>query len=172
MRPALPTHLPPPSPPTITRVPFGVSASLRSENAGAPAVSTMTSQCRPVRAKYHRFPLEVAPSGLCRRRPDGHPLAGAAEDAQDLGGLFSRAAEPVRYLGVELDDLAGPEDPVLVADDESQSAGQDVDPLRAVVNPRLGADLAGRNDDLPGLHPVGLPGEGNDGSTLDVAVLE
>ena len=45
-------------------------------------------------------------------------------------------------LGVELGDLAGPEDPVLVAEDEPHPAGQDVDPLVAVVGARLGVDLA------------------------------
>ena len=52
-----------------------------------------------------------------------------------------RAAEPVRDLGVELGDLAGPEHQVLVAEDEPDVAGQDVDPLVAVVGARLGVTL-------------------------------
>ena len=78
----------------------------------------------------------------------------------------------VRHLGVELGDLAGSEDPVAVAEDESQVAGQDVDPLVAVVGPRFGVGLARRDDDLPGLHAVGLSGERDDGPALDAAGSE
>jgi hypothetical protein len=50
----------------------------------------------------------------------------------------------VRDLGVELRDLAGSEDLIPIAEDESQVPRQDVDPFGAVVGPRLGVDLAGR----------------------------
>jgi len=48
-------------------------------------------------------------------------LAGAGEDAQDFGQFGTRAAEPVRDLGVELGDLSESENPVAVAEDESPS---------------------------------------------------
>ena len=50
--------------------------------------------------------------------------------------------------------------------------GQDVDPFVPVVGSRLCIDLAGRDNDLPGLHAVGLHSEGNDGPALDVARFE
>src|SRR5215213_6599504 len=42
----------------------------------------------------------------------------------------------------------------------------------AVVRSWLGFDLAGRNDDLPGLHTVGLPGQWDDRPALDPARFE
>jgi hypothetical protein len=42
-----------------------------------------------------------------RRGSDAHALAGAGEDAQDLGWFVTGAAEPVRDVGVELGDFAG-----------------------------------------------------------------
>ena len=74
--------------------------------------------------------------------------------------------------GVERGDLARPEHPVLVAEDEAHVPGQDVDPLVAVVGARLGGGLAGRDDDLPRLHAVRLPGQRDHGPALDPARLE
>ena len=69
-------------------------------------------------------------------------------------------------------DLARPEHPVLVAENETHVPGQDVDPFVAVVRPRLWGDLAGRDDDLPGLHPIGLPGQRDHRPALDATGLE
>jgi hypothetical protein len=59
---------------------------------------------------------------LWRSGSHAHSFAGSGEDAQDLSGLLPIAAEPVRYRGVELGDLARPEHPVLVAEDEPHLA--------------------------------------------------
>lgn len=50
--------------------------------------------------------------------------------------------------------------------------GQDVDPFVAVVRPWLGGDLAGRDDDLPRLHPVGRSGQRDHHPAFDAARLE
>ena len=60
---------------------------------------------------------------LWRCGSDAHLFAGSGENAQDLSGLLPCAAEPVRYRGVELGNLTGPKDPVLVAEDKSHLAG-------------------------------------------------
>jgi len=86
--------------------------------------------------------------------------------------LVTRAAEPVRHVSVKLNDFAGAENPVLVAEDKTHVAGEDVDPFVAVVCPWLGGDLAGRDDDLPGLHGVELAGERYHRSALDLAGLD
>ena len=79
-------------------------------------------------------------------------ITGSSEDAEDLGRFVAGAAEPVRHLGVELRDLARPEHPVLIAENETEPAGQHVDPFVPVVGARLGVDLARRDHDLPRLH--------------------
>ena len=61
---------------------------------------------------------------LWRCGSDAHSFAGSGEDAQDLSGLLPCAAEPVRYRGVEFGNLARPEHPVLVAEDEPHLARQ------------------------------------------------
>ena len=63
------------------------------------------------------------------------------EDAEDLGGFVPGAAEPVRYLGVELDRLSRSKDPVVVVEHEAHVPGKDVDPLVSVVPSRFGGDL-------------------------------
>ncbi len=69
-----------------------------------------------------RRPLKYSRTLLLRLRmfrADVHSLAGASEDAEDLGGFVAGAAEPVRDLGVELRDLARPEHPVLIAEQQT-----------------------------------------------------
>ena len=58
----------------------------------------------------------LAGPGWCS---DVHVFAGSGEDAQDLGAVLAGAAEPVRHARVELGDLAGAEDPVLVAEHQA-----------------------------------------------------
>ncbi len=114
--------------------------------------------------------LRVSPLQL--RRSDGHSFAGPSEDAEDLDRLVAGAAEPVRHFGVERGDLARPEHPVLVAEHETQVAGKNVDPFVAVMRPWLWDDLAGRDDDLPRLHPLGLAGQWDHRPALDVTRLK
>lgn len=99
-------------------------------------------------------------------------FTGSSEDAKDLRRFVACAAEPVRYVGVELGDLAGAEHPVLVAEDEAHVAGEDVDPFVAVVRPRLRVDFAGGDDDLSGLEGVELPGQRYHRPTFHVARSE
>src|SRR3954454_4261330 len=99
---------------------------------------------------------------LQRRR-----LAGTPEDAEDLGRVCARAAEPVRDRGVEGGNLAGSEHRVLVAEDEAHLTGQDVDPFVPVVCSWFWRALAGGDDDLPRLHSVGLPGQRDHVAPLD-----
>ena len=70
-----------------------------------------------------------------------HALAGPPEEAQHLGRRLTGAAEPVRHPGVELGDLPDAEHQVLVAEDQSHPAGQDVEPLVAVMGSRARASL-------------------------------
>jgi hypothetical protein len=106
------------------------------------------------------------------RCSDRHLFTWPAVDAEDLSGLFSRAAEPVRYRGVELGDLPRSKHPIAITHDESHLPGKDVDPFVTVVSPRLRPHLARRDDDLLCLHTVGLPGQLNDCPALDVSCFE
>jgi len=67
-----------------------------------------------------------------------HALALRAEEHQHLGSLGTGAAEPVRYAGVELGDLAGLHDEVVLGEPQPQPPGQDVHPLVALVGLLLG----------------------------------
>ena len=107
--------------------------------------------------------------GLCA---DVHSLALLSEQAQDLRGLVTGAAEPVRYLGVELRHFAGPEDQIVVSEYEPQATGQDVEPFVALVRPRLGYGVRGGNDHFPGFHAAGLPGQRDDGPPLEAPRLQ
>ena len=108
---------------------------------------------------------------VCSRCPDVHPLAGASEDAEHLGGAVAGAAEPVRHLGVELGCLADTEDQILVAEHEPHPAGEDVEPLEPVVGARVRLDWRRRDDDLPRLDAAG-PGQRQHGAAVDAARLQ
>jgi hypothetical protein len=81
-----------------------------------------------------------------------HALALRAEEHQQLGRLGTGAAKPVRDAGVELGDLAGLHDEVVLGEPQPQPPGQDVHPLIALVGLLLDvAVVAGRgwrDDDL------------------------
>jgi hypothetical protein len=64
---------------------------------------------------------------------------------QDLHGVGIRGAEPVRFAGVELGYLTGPEGEFAFSEDEAQFAGQDVEPFIAVVGHEL---LLARREDV------------------------
>ena len=70
-----------------------------------------------------------------------HPLALRTEHAEHLRGLVAGAAEPVRDPGVELCDLAGAQDQVMVGEHQPHPAGEDVQPLVALVRLQLGVRL-------------------------------
>jgi hypothetical protein len=80
-----------------------------------------------------------------------HALALRAEQRQHLSRLGASAAEPVRDAGVELCDLAGRHDEVVLGQPQPQSPGQDVHPLVTLVGLLLDVGLvgrSGRNDHL------------------------
>src|SRR5690349_862130 len=108
---------------TAPRPYAGRPAPIQAATTRSPASRTRTATAGSCRSS----PLEHRSPG--RLRPDAHPFTGTGEDAQDLGRLLARAAEPVRHLGAELGDLAWPEHPVLVAEHDPHPAGQHVDPL-------------------------------------------
>jgi len=78
----------------------------------------------------------------------------------------------VGNLGVERGHFAWPECEVLVSEDETHVPGQHVDPFVAVVGSWFRNHVAGRNDDLPGLHPIRLPGQRDHGPALDPTRFE
>jgi hypothetical protein len=150
-----------------------------------PTVPTTSSEPAPRRAGRGSG-VNVVREPLClvrgRRdallwlRPGGsrdcHGFTGSSEDADDFCGLRASAAEPVGDCGVEGSDLTGPEHDVLVSENKSHVARQDVDPLVPVVRPRFGGGLAGRNDDLSCLYSAGLARQGDDCPALDSAGFE
>jgi hypothetical protein len=79
-----------------------------------------------------------------------------SEQAENFGRPVAGAAEPVRHLGVELGHLSRAQHQIVVPEDELHPAGENVEPLLALMRAWLGVDLRGRDDDLPRLHPVGL----------------
>jgi len=103
---------------------------------------------------------------------DVHTFPLLSEQAQDLGGVVTGAAEPVRYVRVELGDLSGPEDQIMAPEKESHAAGQDVQPLMPFVRTQLRLDLRCGDDDLPSLHAAGLLGERDDGPPPGALRLE
>jgi hypothetical protein len=60
-------------------------------------------------------------------------FSGSTEDAEHLGRLVARAAEPVRHSGVERGYLTGSQQVVAIAEHQAQVAGKVVQPLVAVV---------------------------------------
>ena len=73
-------------------------------------------------------------------------------------GSIAGRAEPVRCPRVELGDLAGPHDDVVLAQDQPHLAGEHVQPLVARVGPQPAFAL-GRDHDLPDRHRARLPGQ-------------
>jgi thioredoxin reductase len=92
-------------------------------------------------------------------------------DAQDLDRIVVRRTEPVRQSRVELGDFAGPHRDVVLAEDQSHLPGQDVQPLVAVVRPKLTLPFR-RNDDLPHVHATRLLCQRKDHSAVADARLE
>ena len=103
------------------------------------------------------FPAERRPcSGGVACLGKVHAGAGAIEQAEDLRRPVARGAEPVRCAGVEVGDLARPENQIPVADDEADPPAEHVDPLGSVMRaPLAGTRLEGHHD-LPRLYPAGV----------------
>ena len=103
---------------------------------------------------------------------DVYPLALLPEQAQDLRRFVPGAAEPVRHSGVELGRLSPRQDELVLAEEKSHAAGQDVQPLVALVRAEFGLDGRNGDEDLPGLNAAGLRGERNDGPPAGALRLE
>src|SRR5712664_3003081 len=113
-------------------------------------------------------------SGTTRAGAQVGALSFAAEQAEELDGLPAGGAEPVRDAGVELGRLAGRERQVVLAEHQAETAVEHVDPLVALVCPRVGiaapVPAIGGNDQLVCLdaarplrqrdHRHALPGRG------------
>jgi hypothetical protein len=77
-----------------------------------------------------------------------HALALRAEEHQHLSRLRRGAAEPVRDASVELGDLAGLHDEVMLGQSQPQLPGQHVHPLVALVDLLFGVAVGpGWRDD-------------------------
>ena len=148
--------------PLTTLLGLGFSGELVSVR-----IARFSGSTRTTRRELNRQALR-----LLRCRRDVSSFTGSPEDAEDLGGLGRPCCRTSAGPGVEGRDLAGPEHQVLVAEDEAHVARQDVDPFVAVVCAWLRGGLAGRDDDLPGLDAIGVPGQRDHGPALDAARLE
>jgi hypothetical protein len=82
-----------------------------------------------------------------------HSLAVASMHAQDLDRLIACWAEPVREARIELGNLARPHCDVVLAQNQPHLAGQDVEPLVAVMSAKLALPFR-RDDDLPNGEPT------------------
>lgn len=63
-----------------------------------------------------------------------HAFTLSPEEAEEFRGAVTGAAKPLRHAGVELRGLARPQHQVLLAQNEPQPPGQNVDPLVAFVD--------------------------------------
>ena len=81
------------------------------------------------------------------------------------GSVVGRA-EPVRKPGVELGHFTGPHRDVVLAQDQSHLAREDVEPFVALVRAKLGLAALGRNDHLPHVHTTRLLGQREDDAAV------
>ena len=186
--PAAPNRIGPPGPPWVTSrftpTALGCSPSMtpatrsagsssRRRGAGTPALS-------PAEVSRPRSGMSSCPTRSTARPATRsavvrwssmyvHPLPRPPEDAQDLRGAFSRAAEPVRQDRLELDSLPGAEHEILVAQDQPHPACEDVHPLVAVVDPWVRLRLRRGNDDLPRLYAARVTGERKHRAPVDAS---
>ena len=131
---------------------LGAAARSRSGGPGTPRCPTSRSTSRQPASRHHRqreyaAPRKKSPSGAppsffsscvvaTRRGTDVHMVACRPNRLRISTGSVAGGAEPVRQPGVELGDLAGPHE-VVVAEDQPQPAGEDVEPLVALVGAGL-----------------------------------
>jgi hypothetical protein len=103
-------------------------------------------------------------------------LALRAEEREHLGRLGPGAAEPVRDARVELRDLAGRHDEIMLGQSQSQLPGQHVHPLVALVRfllragPLLSADR--RDDHLVRPRPARPLGQRDERPAIAVERLQ
>ena len=92
-----------------------------------------------------------------------HPLALLSKQADELDGSAVSAGEPVRGVGVEFRGLARAKFKVLVAQHQTQSSVEDVEPFVAFVNAGVGLCPAGITGEhhLEGLQSTWPSREGN-----------
>ncbi len=93
-------------------------------------------------------------------------FARLTEQTEDLDGLVTCGAEPVRKPCVELSHLARAHCDVMLAEDQSHLAGQHVQPFVALMSAKLGLVALRRDDDFPGVLTRGLSGQWDDESAL------
>jgi len=60
----------------------------------------------------------------------------------------------------------------MIAEDQPESSGQDVEPFVALVGLGLGRRLVDWDDHLPGLQGSGMLGQRQDGTAVDLARLQ
>jgi hypothetical protein len=91
-----------------------------------------------------------------------------AEQAEKLDRFFVGGAEPVRDPRIELCGLAGWEHEVVLSQDESEPAIEDVDPLVAFMGLQICSSpaLAGFDDQLVRLDAAGTAGEREHGHAV------
>lgn len=106
--------------------------------------------------------------GLPGRGADVRAFSLLADEAEELHGTGAGGAEPVRGAGVELGGVAGFEDQVVLAEDESEPAVEDEGPVVTFVGPQVGLSVVASDgeDELVGLDASGSAAEGQDGPAV------
>ncbi len=85
-----------------------------------------------------------------------------AEKTQYFHWPIVDRTEPMWHSGIEFRGLARLHDDVVLAEDQSQSAVENVEPFVTLVNARIRVGANGIDDELVGLHATRAPGEGVD----------
>lgn len=85
-----------------------------------------------------------------------------AEKTQYFHWPIVDRTEPMWHLGIEFRGLARLHDDVVFAEDQSQSAVENVKPFVTLVDARIRVGASGIDDELVGLHPTRAPSEGVD----------
>lgn len=107
--------------------------------------------------------------GFCA---DVHPFALSPKEAEDFCLLVPCAAEPVGHVGIKFCYLPRTQDQVMVSENKTHAARQDIQPFVSFVGLKAGFDLGGRDDNFPRLRATGLTGQGNDGTSVRISGLE
>ena len=124
------------------RFPTSWSPSTSSPWAAAPVAAPRGLAAAPRGRPLHRGPGRVRLGARSHRRAVGGGPGRARTCIRSpcgpnrlstSAGCGPGVAEPVRHPGVELGDLARPEHEVVLAEQQAEPAGQDVEPLVALV---------------------------------------
>jgi hypothetical protein len=94
-----------------------------------------------------------------------------ADEAEELDGTGAGGPEPMRRAGVELGDLSCVEDEVVLAEDQAESAVEDVNPVVALMRAqvRFLVVAADGEDELVRLDAAGPAGQGDDRRSVTAA---